>query len=175
MNRTGSGCFRASRTKRCAARWSITRRSCREVDDFLRALTAALEALDEPTVLVVYGDHMPSLEIEESELDSGNLYTTEYAVWANFPLEAEDKDVKAYQLASHVLEMLGINNGTLTKFHQMNAWSGAYETELRTLQYDMLYGDRVVYGGGKPVRGDGHALRHAGTWCCTARRSAAIR
>lgn len=121
-----------------------------EVDDFLRALTAALEALDEPTVLVVYGDHMPSLEIEESELDSGNLYTTEYAVWANFPLEAEDKDVKAYQLASHVLEMLGINNGTLTKFHQMNAWSGAYETELRTLQYDMLYGDRVVYGGENP-------------------------
>lgn len=121
-----------------------------EVDDFLRALTAALEALDEPTVLVVYGDHMPSLEIEESALDSGNLYTTEYAVWANFPLEAEDKDVKAYQLASHVLEMLGINNGTLTKFHQMNAWSGAYETELRTLQYDMLYGDRVVYGGENP-------------------------
>ena len=121
-----------------------------EVDDFLRALTAAIEALDEPTVLVVYGDHMPSLEIEESALDSGNLYTTEYAVWANFPLEAEDKDVKAYQLASHVLEMLGINNGTLTKFHQMNAWSGAYETELRTLQYDMLYGDRVVYGGEKP-------------------------
>lgn len=120
------------------------------VDDFLRALTPALEALDEPTVLVVYGDHMPSLEIEESELDSGNLYTTEYAVWANFPLEAEDKDVKAYQLASHVLEMLGINNGTLTKFHQMNAWSGAYETELRTLQYDMLYGDRVVYGGENP-------------------------
>src|SRR5699024_915472 len=112
--------------------------------------TAALEALDEPTVLVVYGDHMPSLEIEESALDSGNLYTTEYAVWANFPLEAEDKDVKAYQLASHVLEMLGINNGTLTKFHQMNAWSGAYETELRTLQYDMLYGDRVVYGGENP-------------------------
>ena len=59
-------------------------------------------------------------------------------------------DVKAYQLASHVFEMLGVNNGTLTKFHQMNDWSGAYETELRTLQYDMLYGDRVVYGGENP-------------------------
>lgn len=122
----------------------------RAVDDFLRALTEALEALGEPAVLVVYGDHMPSLEIEESALDSGNLYTTEYAVWANFPLEAEDMDVKAYQLASHVFEMLGVNNGTLTKFHQMNDWSGAYETELRTLQYDMLYGDRVVYGGENP-------------------------
>ena len=112
---------------------------------------------------------MPSLKSRESELDSGNLYTTEYAaVWANFPLEAEDKDVKAYQLASHVLEMLGINNGTLTKFHQMNAWSGAYETELRTLQYDMLYGDRVVYGGKNPFE-ETDMRFGTRTWAVTAR------
>ncbi len=122
----------------------------KEVDDFLRALTEALGALDEPVVLVVYGDHMPSLAIDETMLDDGSLYTTEYAVWANFELEAADKDVCAYQLVSHVFEMLGINNGTLTKFHQLNDWSGAYETELYTLQYDMLYGDRVVYGGENP-------------------------
>lgn len=123
-----------------------------EVDDFLRDLTAALDARGEPTVLVVYGDHMPALDLEQSKLDKGNLYTTEYAIWSNIPglQEAEDKDVHAYQLASRVMEILGMNQGTLTKFHQMREWSGAYETELATLQYDMLYGDHIVYGGENP-------------------------
>lgn len=121
-----------------------------EVDEFLRELTQYLEAQDEPAVLVIYGDHMPAFDIENTMLDEGNTYTTEYVIWTNYALETEDKDVKAYQLASHVFEMLGINTGTLTKFHQMNSWSGAYETELLTLQYDMLYGDRIVYQGENP-------------------------
>lgn len=122
----------------------------REVDDFLRALTECLQLLDEPTVLVVYGDHMPSLEIDEDALGEGTLYTTEYVIWSNFGLDGADCDVKAYQLASRVFELLGINNGTLTKFHQASDWRGAYETELLTLQYDMLYGDRIVYQGENP-------------------------
>lgn len=121
-----------------------------EVDGFLQELTGYLETLEEPTVLVIYGDHMPAFDIENSMLDEGNTYTTEYVIWANYPLEAEDRDVTAYQLAGHVLEILGINTGTLTKFHQMNTWSGAYTTELLTLQYDMLYGDQIVYHGENP-------------------------
>lgn len=123
-----------------------------EMDTFIRELTQALEALNEPAVLVLYGDHMPALGIENSMLDAGNTYTTEYAVWANYDLrtETEDRDLKAYQLAGRVFEMLDMNIGTLTKFHQMNDWSGAYETELLTLQYDMLYGDRIVYYGKNP-------------------------
>lgn len=122
----------------------------KEVDDFLRALTEALSAHEEPTVLVLFGDHMPGLEIEDTDLDGGNLYTTEYVIWTNYGLETEDLDVSAYQLSAHVLECVGINAGTLTKFHQNSRWSGAYEKELLTLQYDMLYGDRVVYGGENP-------------------------
>lgn len=121
-----------------------------EVDDFLRALTQQLAKLGEPTVLVVYGDHLPGFEIDEEELDAGTLYTTEYAVWSNFGLTGDPCDVKAYQLASRVFELTGINNGTLTKFHQISGWRGAYETELLTLQYDMLYGDRIVYQGENP-------------------------
>lgn len=122
----------------------------KEVDDFLRSLTEYLENFDEPTVLVMYGDHLPAFEIDETMLDAGNEYMTEYVIWANFPIAAEDKDVYAFQLASQVFEKIGINGGTLTKFHQMNEWSGAYETELLMLQYDMLYGDKIVYYGETP-------------------------
>lgn len=122
----------------------------RAVDNVLRELTALLASRDEPTVLVAFGDHMPAVEIEESMLDAGNPYTTEYIVWANFPIPTEDEDVKAYQLSARVLELLDMDCGTLTKFHQKNVGTGAYETELYTLQYDMLYGDRIVYYGESP-------------------------
>ena len=122
----------------------------RAVDDMLRQLTEDLSKRDEPTVLVAFGDHMPAVEIEESMLEEGNTYTTEYVIWANFDLEPEKRDVTAYQLSSHVLEKIGINGGVLTKFHQLNDRSGAYHTELETLQYDMLYGDRLVYRGEQP-------------------------
>lgn len=122
----------------------------KEVDVFLRTLTRRLLLLEEPTVLVLFGDHLPGIDIEESALSAGNLYTTEYAVWANFPLSGEDRDVPAYGLSAHVLDLLGINAGMLTKFHQQNAGHRAYETELETLQYDMLYGDRVIYRGQNP-------------------------
>ena len=123
-----------------------------EVDEFLRTLTDVLTTWEEPTVLVLYGDHMPSLEISKDMLDlsAGGLFETEYVIWSNCGVGGADRNVKAYQLSSRVLELLDINVGTLTKFHQLNPWRGAYETELRTLQYDMLYGDRVVYHGEQP-------------------------
>ena len=95
---------------------------------------------------------MPSLEISKDMLDlsAGGLFETEYVIWSNCGVGGADKNVKAYQLSSRVLELLDINVGTLTKFHQLTPWRGAYETELRTLQYDMLYGDRVVYHGEQP-------------------------
>jgi len=123
-----------------------------EMDAFLCTLARKLEAREEPTVLVLYGDHMPALGIENEMLEDGNTYTTEYVVWANYDLrtETEDQDLKAYQLASQVFGMLDMNVGSLTKFHQMNDWSGAYETELLTLQYDMMDGERILYRGENP-------------------------
>ncbi len=122
----------------------------REVDDFLRELTAYLETRSEKTVLVIYGDHLPAFEIDETMLDAGDEYATEYVIWSTFPLIDEDRDLYAFQLSSHLFEKICINDGTLTKFHQRNAGSGAYITELETLQYDMLYGDRIVYHGENP-------------------------
>lgn len=49
------------------------------MDAFLGELTAALSELDEPTVLVVYGDHMPSLDIGAEDVTLPDLYHTEYA------------------------------------------------------------------------------------------------
>ncbi len=122
----------------------------KEMDDFIGELTTALEALDEDTILVMYGDHFPSLGIEEEELTEGNLYQTEYIVWNNFGLELEDKDIETHQLYSRILQSINIDGGYINKYHQIYQDDEHYLEQLKTLTYDMLYGDMYIFDGVNP-------------------------
>ena len=129
---------------------------CHETDAFLGSLIATLNAFEEPVVLVLYGDHLPNLDITEEELASGNLFQTEYVIWSNkkmledYELSKKNENLYAYQLSAHVLKLLGMNNGLLTKFHQMYHNYDNYKSNLKILQYDMLYGKKEVYNGLSP-------------------------
>ena len=129
---------------------------CHETDAFLGSLIATLNAFEEPVVLVLYGDHLPNLDITEEELASGNLFQTEYVIWSNkkmledYELSQKNENLYAYQLSAHVLKLLGMNNGLLTKFHQMYHNYDNYKLNLKILQYDMLYGKKEVYDGLSP-------------------------
>lgn len=129
---------------------------CHETDAFLGSLIATLNAFEEPVVLVLYGDHLPNLDITEEELASGNLFQTEYVIWSNkkmledYELSKKNENLYAYQLSAHVLKLLGMNNGLLTKFHQMYHNYDNYKSNLKILQYDMLYGKKEVYDGLSP-------------------------
>ncbi|MEG2658841.1 MAG: sulfatase-like hydrolase/transferase, partial [Clostridiales bacterium] len=68
-----------------------------EVDTFVGDLLAKLKTIDEDTVVVMYGDHLPSLELSAADLKNGNLYQTEYVIWNNMGLKAEDRDISTYQ------------------------------------------------------------------------------
>lgn len=129
---------------------------CHETDAFLGSLIATLNAFEEPVVLVLYGDHLPNLDITEEELASGNLFQTEYVIWSNkkmledYELSKKNENLYAYQLSAHVLKLFGMNNGLLTKFHQMYHNYDNYKSNLKILQYDMLYGKKKVYDGLSP-------------------------
>lgn len=126
---------------------------CHETDAFLGYLITALNAFDEPVILVMYGDHLPNLEITEEELLIGDLFQTEYVIWTNKalnriqPIQKKSKNLYAYQLSSYVLDLLDMNNGVLTKFHQKYIDGINYDQELETLQYDMLYGKQEIFQG----------------------------
>ena len=134
---------------------------CHETDAFLGSLIATLNAFEEPVVLVLYGDHLPNLDITEEELASGNLFQTEYVIWSNkkmledYELSKKNENLYAYQLSAHVLKLLGMNNGLLTKFHQMYHNYDNYKLNLKILQYDMLYGKKEVYDGLSPYEPTG--------------------
>lgn len=119
-----------------------------EVDIFIEELISSLEQRDEKTVVVMYGDHLPYLELADDELVNGSVYQTEYIVWSNFdlPVSFEATDLYSYELSSDILARLGINNGLITKLHQNCIAHDNYMQYLEMLQYDMLYGYKNCYG-----------------------------
>ena len=122
------------------------------MDEFLGELTDELSKSDEPTVLIAYGDHLPKFNIQASDLENNNIYQTEYVMWNNFDMQQEDKDLTCYQLYPQVMKLLGMSNGVITKFQQNCVDDDTYYRDLRTLQYDMLYGECYAYGRTKPFK-----------------------
>ncbi len=117
------------------------------MDKFIKELTDELSEFDEDVVLVMYGDHLPALDMTENEMKSGSLYNTQYVIWSNFGMTKQDRDLYAYQIGAEVLDRLGIHVGTLVTYHQNYSDSKSYKKNLRALGYDMLYGEGYVYQG----------------------------
>ena len=119
------------------------------MDQFVKELTDTLSKLDEPTILVMYGDHIPALDITADSYDK-DLYQTPYVIWSNFDMEKQDKDQHAYELTADVCDRVGIHEGTVFKYQQNTDHNDKSFLEgLNLLAYDMLYGDRYIYGGNK--------------------------
>ncbi|MCH5188203.1 MAG: LTA synthase family protein [Oscillospiraceae bacterium] len=120
-----------------------------EMDTFVGDLISQLEERGEPTVLVLYGDHLPSLEFTTEEMGLGDVYTTEYVIWDNIGLEKQPRRrLEANLLSSYVTGLLGFNNGTINRFNQLHQTDADYEQKLELLQYDALYGNH--YGWPTP-------------------------
>lgn len=122
-----------------------------EVDEMIGNLVSALERRDEKTILVLYGDHLPSLNIDKKDLTDANLYQTEYVVWDNMGLSKTEKNLSAYQLYANVLDKVGIHEGNITKYHQSaKKNTKSYHENLKMLEYDLLYGENYAYNGTNP-------------------------
>ncbi len=122
-----------------------------EMDCFVAELLEACENLEEPTVVVLYGDHIPSLDFAASDFTTGDNYQTSYVIWSNYDLDVADGDLYTYQLYSQVLALMGVDRGILTRLHQSASGEGDYLEQLELLQYDMLYGEEF-YADGVEIR-----------------------
>ena len=122
-----------------------------EMDEFLRELTEALsyEQFGEEVLLVMYGDHLPSMALSAEDFATGNMYQTDYVVWSNRPTERKTRDLAAYQLSAYALSTVGISRGTIIRLHQTELAEGNddYADELRLLEYDLVDGKKYAYGG----------------------------
>ncbi len=126
-----------------------------DMDRFIKKLVYQLARRREPTVLVLYGDHLPGFEWVPEEMKNRSLYQTQYVIWNNMGLPDVKYDLEAYQLTAHVLNLLNIHEGTMPRFHQHYMKKSSMEHEdyleaMELLEYDILYGKREVYDGESP-------------------------
>lgn len=118
-----------------------------EMDQFIGELVQMLEERQEPSVLVLYGDHLPTMGLESEDLKSRYLYNTNYVIWDNIGLQKKDRNIPAYQIMADVFNRLDIHSGTVFNYHQTRRKTKNYLSDLELLQYDILYGKKYVYGG----------------------------
>ena len=129
-----------------------------EMDQFIGDLMDMLRNRHEPTILVMYGDHCPSLDLTDEKLTSGTIYDTEYFIWNNIGLTFDWQDMQAYEISSTILSALEIPDGAINSYHQNSGrqmkngeiTEEEYLSGLKELEYDVLYGDKITYGGENP-------------------------
>lgn len=139
-----------SPTKEQDYQWEYYVNQIREMDDFVKELTEALSDYPEDVVLVMYGDHLPTMGLKVEDLDNRYLFQTEYVMWDNFGLKKKDVNLAAYQMAAEVMDRVGIHDGTIFRYHQSRRNTKNYQVDLETLQYDLLYGEKYSYDGTNP-------------------------
>ncbi len=116
-----------------------------KMDQFVANLITAVEATGEPSVIVFYGDHLPTMGIETEDVKSKYLYNTNYVIWDNIGLEKKDQNLAAYQITGEVFDQIGIQSGTVFNYHSDRRKTRNYLEDLELLQYDLLYGEQYSY------------------------------
>ena len=136
--------------------WEYYINMLHNMDTWMKNYVEALNSTGEDTLLIMFGDHLPTMGLTEEEIATGDLYQTKYVTWNNFGMEKEDMDLTTYQLVSEYLDRLGIHGGTMVDYNQyqtnagVDASSDEYLEDLEMLQYDLLYGERYAYDQGDP-------------------------
>ena len=123
-----------------------------ETDRALRELVEELERFEEPTLLVLYGDHIPPFG-EEAYADLGvdltarEAHMTPYLIWSNESCEAAQEDLYAWQLGAKALEMAGMNDDPF--LHYVSTLQKPDDPVHALLSYDALFGRQYSYAEGQ--------------------------
>ena len=131
-------------------KWEYYVNQIHEMDDFVKELTDKLADYPEDVVLVMYGDHLPTMGLTVEDVENKYLFQTEYVMWDNFGLKKKKENLAAYQMAAEVMDRVGIHEGNIFKYHQARRNTKNYQVDLETLQYDLLYGKQYTYDEKNP-------------------------
>ena len=100
----------------------------RESDRAFQKLLSYFEKVDEPTMIIMFGDHWPKIENgftasvlgkKRSELSldgTQKTYTTPYVIWTNYPSETVEQDMSSNYLGSYVLSLAGVKLTPYNRF-----------------------------------------------------------
>lgn len=119
-----------------------------EVDNYVKALIDYVEKSGEPTIIAMYGDHLPALSAINNKdiFPQDEKYKPEYFIWSNIGVKPKKQDISAYQLSTYILNLAGIDGSIMPTFHKMYSQDANYMDYLKDVQYDQLYGKDYLEG-----------------------------
>lgn len=98
-------------------------------DDAFKILVDYFKKSDEPTIILMFGDHQPPLVEEFYETlfgkpqneftteDTANWYSTPYIIWANYDIKEKDNEnMSCNYLSSYLLKMIGADMTGFNKY-----------------------------------------------------------
>lgn len=120
-----------------------------EMDEMIHDLISVLDNTGEPYVLLLYGDHLPTITFEDAQLPHSQ-FQTEYILVNNMKLELADEDLAASEISTKIFQALNLDLGYVQRAHCL--YQDEEEDEvISLLAYDMLYGNNYIYDGQSPV------------------------
>lgn len=122
------------------------------VDEYIKQLIEYVNTLERPTVIAMFSDHLPSMEVinrSDSSIEGGDRYLTEAIVYDNLTdtHEKENIDLELYQFGSYVIDRYNLPTGIMPTLHSTYKDSEDYDAAFELIQYDMLYGKKYYNDG----------------------------
>lgn len=120
-----------------------------ESDTFISSVISEIIANGEPTILVLYGDHLPAFTVQNWTITDGDYYTTDYVIWNNCGIDFSDAgELTSYQIGAYVMSKLGFTDGSMNKLNQKYLGTDEdYSEQREILEYDLLYGNKTATDG----------------------------
>lgn len=97
-------------------------------DEDLEKLISYFEKVEEPTMIVMFGDHWPNMDwgfLNEifgkdfaslDPIEYQRIRQTPYIIWTNYPSEIIHQDMSANYFGSYILQQAGLELSTYNKF-----------------------------------------------------------
>lgn len=148
------------------------------IDNALKMLIESLKQLNEPTIVVFYGDHLPMLGDDmsvykdanyiknpEAKADYIKMHTVPLLIWSNYLPKQPSVQLSSNFLTSYVFQLANLDmntnfsylanamnesNSTIlpSKFQKSTKQTKKFLTNYELLQYDILKGKQYAYQNG---------------------------
>ena len=148
---------------------------CYEMDQMVGLLKRRLDIRGRDYVLLLYGDHIPSLTFDEGQFVDGEENQTDYVIISSFDLGLEDRDLYAYEMSDYLLRAVGFTPGIMQDIHRKyfntevpdsqslldaavqgiggdSSNNDIYDYAVHNIEYDMLYGDGFTFNYIQPYQ-----------------------
>ena len=111
-----------------------------QVDAAMKSICEYFEERGEPTLIVMYSDHLPTFARDIPGIPLENRFIVNMYSWNNMGLPKDKvNNLEMNLLSTYICDVLGLEGGEINTFHRTCAEDENYSDEFSILQYYKLF------------------------------------